>query len=136
VEQLTQQLKESRSKQQELAAQVAKLQSLVEKVVESTDSNTMAFRDVLQMVDAKTCVHEAVISDLVGDLGVGLPVLTDDTVYLFKTKRLPDGRLDADAYFKEWRRRLIQEEAKQADPYEGAVVFGGDFDAKVNEPTS
>ena len=125
VERLTQEVVDLRSSNQELAAQVAKLQSQLDRVIEVVDRNTVSFRDTIQILDAKSCVHEAVIRDLVGDLEVGLKMLPEGTAYAFKTKRLPNGHLDAGAYFDEWRQRLVSEEYKQADPYEGAVIFGG-----------
>ena len=123
VHQLQSQLKEANDRlndqagrSQELAAKVAKLEALLVKAVDAIDSNTAAFRDTIQILDAKTCVHEAVIRDIV-----------KGTV---KTSGI--GQLDADAYFNEWKQQLAATEAEATDPYEGAVMFGGDYDAQVD----
>jgi hypothetical protein len=128
------QLAEARGRQQEQAAELEKLRSVLEKVVEAADRNAATFRDTIQILDAKSCVQEAILRDLAGDLGVGLPMLPEGCTYSFATKRLPDGTLNVGHYFDEWKQKLLQEEAAAEDPYAGAVMFGGDYHAEVDEP--
>lgn len=126
------------SEMESLQAQVSKLADLVnklqeklqsqsanlERLVETLDHNTGAFRDTLQILDAKSCVQEAIVRDL----AIDVRLLPSEQV----AKRTASGALDAEAYFVGWKQQLVREEAKAVDPYAGAVIFGG-TDAKVDE---
>jgi len=125
---LEQQIVELRGRLQELSAEVEKLRILLDQVVAAADSNASAFRDSIQILDAKSCIQEVVLSDMARELA---GQMSGPGRYL---KITPDGQLNTEFYFDEWRKKLVQEEAISADPYEGAVIFGGDY-AKVDEPS-
>jgi hypothetical protein len=116
-------LAEQAGRSQELAAKVLRLELLLAKAVEAADANTSAFRDIIQIMDAKSCVQEAIIRDLADDAARFEPT---------SVKRTADGQLDVATYFDRWKQKLVEEEAKADDPYEGAVMFGGDYNAQVD----
>lgn len=126
------QINDLRGKLQEQARQLAETRSLLQKVVEASDQNATTFRDTIQILDAKSCVQEAIIRDLAADLCRTFVPSGPDHSYTFQTKYKAVGGLDVAHYFNQWRQKLVEEEAKTEDPYEGAVVFGGDY-AKVDE---
>lgn len=119
-------MKELQEKLQQQAVDLARMGNELDAAIAINDHNTGAFRDTLQVLDARGCVQEAVIRDIAVDLA--RPLL--ERVALHRTA---DGSLDAESYFAVWKRQVLKEEAAGADPYEGATIFGG-TDAKVDEP--
>ena len=95
-----------------MAAELKQALGLLEKLTETADKNTAAFRDVMCIMDAKTYVLEAIVRDVVKG-----------------TVHKDVNGVDAAHYFEAWKRQLVEDEAAKVSPYGDAVVFGGDFHA-------